>query len=106
MWGGGSPGARPLFFVSPKKRGKRKATRAARSALRADCPVLLESQGRHGMARRLRRRLAVAESSLTFCDARRAVGVVRADAVSMATHPLLRHARAGGHPGCCAWRGA
>ena len=34
--------------------------------------ALLESQGRHGMARRLRRRLAVAETSLIFCDARRA----------------------------------
>ena len=71
--GGASPRTRPLFFVSPKKRGKRKATRVARSALRADCPVLLESQGRPGMARRLRRRLAVAESPPVFCDAQRAL---------------------------------
>ena len=28
--GGASPRTRPLFFVSPKKRGKRKATRAPR----------------------------------------------------------------------------
>ncbi len=61
-----------LFLCLAKEIGERKATRASRSALRADCPVLLESQGRPGMARRLRRRLAGPETSLTFCDARRA----------------------------------
>jgi hypothetical protein len=61
-----------LFLCLAKEIGERKATRASRSALRADSPVLLESQGRPGMARRLRRRLAGPETSLTFCDARRA----------------------------------
>ena len=57
------------FLCLAKEKGEKKGDPGAAPF---GFPVLLESQGRHGMARRLRRRLAVADSSLTFCDARRA----------------------------------
>ena len=68
MLGGASPRTRPLFFVSPKKRGEKNGDPGVAPFGR---PALLESQGRPGMARRLYRRLAGPETSLTFCDARR-----------------------------------
>ena len=65
---------RPTYFLCfAKEKGEKKSDPGATPyACGFGCPALLESQGRHGMARRLRRRLAVADSSLTFCDARRA----------------------------------
>ena len=64
------------FLCFAKESQQRKATpgRApVRRLWRRGSLALLESQGRHGMARRLRRRLAVAEIPLTFCDAQRAL---------------------------------
>ena len=62
------------FLCFAKESQQRKATPGhapVRRLRRRWSLALLESQGRHGMARRLRRRLAVADGPLTFCDARR-----------------------------------
>ena len=64
------------FLCFAKESQQRKATPGrtpVRRLRRRWSLALLESQGRHGMARRLRRRLAVTDSPLTFCDAQRAL---------------------------------
>ena len=66
-FGRGFPPHPTPFLCFAKEKGEKKGDPGV-----AVSPVLLESQGRHGMARRLRRRLAVADGPLTFCDARRA----------------------------------
>ena len=59
------PHPTPFLCLAKEKGGKNGDPGVAVS------PVLLESQGRPGMARRLRRRLAGPDTSLTSCDARR-----------------------------------
>ena len=64
------------FLCFAKESQQRKATPGrppVRRLRRRWSLALLENRGRHGMARRLRRRLAVAESSPVFCDAQRAL---------------------------------
>ena len=56
------------FLCLAKEKGEKKGDPGAAPF---GFPALLESQGRPGMARRLCRRLAGPETSLTFCDARR-----------------------------------
>ena len=68
---GFAPHPTPFLCLAKEKGEKKGDPGGAPYACGCGCPVLLESQGRHGMARRLRRRLAVADGPLTFCDARR-----------------------------------
>ena len=72
MGRGFPPHPTPFLCLAKEKGEKKGDPGAAPYACGFGYPALLESQGRPGMARRLRRRLAVAEISLTFCDARRA----------------------------------
>ena len=63
------------FLCFAKESQQRKATPGrppVRRLWRRWSLALLESQGRHGMARRLHRRLTVTDTPLTFCDAQRA----------------------------------
>ena len=69
---GFAPHPTPFLCLAKEKGEKKGDPGATPYACGFGCPALLESQGRHGMARRLRRRLAVADCPLTFCDARRA----------------------------------
>ena len=75
--GGSSPRMSTYFLCFAKESRQRKATPGrppVRRLRRRWSLALLENRGRHGMARRRRRRLAVADGGPpVFCDAQRAL---------------------------------